>query len=889
MNLRDRLARLTLSQATKSLGPRGPALMKRGAAWDLDPSRARVSANVLRLTLPEANVSLIEDHSAPAGFRSHCSACDSVCEHVAAALTLILEEKTALGLARKARDEVGVSELNEEELVKRELLRRADRAGNEPMRVKPMGAHRLWDDFVVTSQASGKTYRVAIRGLERGESYCSCPDFRKNTLGTCKHIMRVLPQVKKRLGSVRRPAPYRPDRITVHLSYGAAVELRVQFPSGIGPHERRLLRPFAEGPVTDAEALAKALARCAARGADMVVYPDAEEYLSLALHRARLASLVADIRRDPAAHALRKTLLAAELLPYQLDGIAFAAGTGRAVLADDMGLGKTIQAVGTAELLARECDIQRTLVVCPASVKAQWVGEIKRFCSRSAQIVAGSGRERSEQYHSDAFFTVCNYEQVLRDLRYIEQVEWDFIVLDEGQRIKNWQARTSKTLKALRSRYALVLSGTPLENRLEELYSVVEFIDDRRLGPDFRFEHRHRIAGPTGRTEGYHRLDQLRESIKPVLLRRTRAQVMSQLPPRTTEIVRVTATEEQLEIHRGGVRTVTQIVNKHHLTEMDLLRLQKALLLCRMSADSTTLVDKLMPGYSSKLERLALLLPQLAQEPDRKVIVFSEWTGMLSLIEKRILAPARLGFVRLDGSVPQRNRAALVRTFQSDPHCMFFTATNAGATGLNLQVANTVVNVDLPWNPAILEQRVGRAHRMGQRRPVQVYLMVTEGTIEENMLRTLAAKQDLSLAALDSDSDVTRVDLRTGVDNLKRRLEVLLAPSAPAPEDRSEAVRVEQEASRLAQRSRVEQAGGQMVSAAFSLLQAMLPSGAAEPDPEVSTGVRTALESCLERDKETGDTFLRVRLPGPEALDALAGAVAALVAAGNRKGAVVGG
>ena len=197
----------------------------------------------------------------------------------------------------------------------------------------------------------------------------------------------------------------------------------------------------------------------------------------------------------------------------------------------------------------------------------------------------------------------------------IEQAAWDLIVLDEAQRIKNWEAKTSRIIKGLRSPFALALTGTPLENRLDELYSVVQFIDDRRLGPAFRFLNRHRVVDENGRVLGYKNLTELRQRLSPVLLRRTRASVMSELPPRSTQIVRIAPTGQQAEIHDGHMRTVASIVAKKFLTEMDLLRLQKALLMCRMSANSTFLVNKEPPGYSSKLERIEGLLDDLAREP----------------------------------------------------------------------------------------------------------------------------------------------------------------------------------------------------------------------------------------------------------------------------------
>ena len=183
----------------------------------------------------------------------------------------------------------------------------------------------------------------------------------------------------------------------------------------------------------------------------------------------------------------------------------------------------------------------------------------------------------------------------------IERVKWDLIILDEGQRIKNWEAKTSQVIKALRSPFALVLSGTPLENRLDELYSVVEFIDDRRLGPAFRFYNRYRVVDEKGKVLGYKNLDDLREKLKPVLLRRTRKMVMTELPPRATEIRRIPPTEEQIVLHNAQMKIISKIISKRYISEMDILRLQKALLICRMAANSTFLVDKVPPATPASL------------------------------------------------------------------------------------------------------------------------------------------------------------------------------------------------------------------------------------------------------------------------------------------------
>ncbi|MEI6212347.1 MAG: DEAD/DEAH box helicase, partial [bacterium] len=553
-------------------------------------------------------------------------------------------------------------------------------------------------------------------------------------------------------------------------------------------------------------------------------------------------------------------------------------GTGRAILADEMGLGKTIQGIGVAELLRREANIRKVLVVCPASVKSQWCAEIRRFSDSSCCQIIGGAAERVQQYGDDTFFSVCNYEQVLRDILTIERAKWDLIILDEGQRIKNWEAKTSRVMKGLRSPFALVLSGTPLENRLDELYSVAEFIDDRRLGPAFRFLHRHRMVDEKGKVLGYKNLDDLRQRLAPMLLRRTRASVLGQLPPRTTEIVRIPPTQEQLDLHGEHMRIVGQIVGKPYLTEMDLLRLQKALLMCRMSADSTFLVTKENPAYSSKLEKLAELLRQIADEQDRKVLVFSEWTTMLNLIEP-LLQTCGLEHVRLDGSIPQRKRQDLVNRFQKDPACRVFLTTNAGATGLNLQAANTVINVDLPWNPALLEQRIGRAHRMGQKRPVQVFVLVSDGTIEENMLVTLSSKHEMALAALDASSSVKQVTMESGMEELKRRLEVLLGAKPEAPRDVSEQNRLESEARETAQqRERMSEAGGQLLASAFGFLAQLIPPPSdAAAERAVADRVKEQLTRCLEKD-EQGRMRLTITLPDPALLATMSDALARLAA-----------
>jgi len=878
LTLKDRLSRLTFQQACRILGPEGVKLIHQGGKYDIAiEEQVYLEGDLFRLRLPDATVTITLMAQKRQRLNWSCNRCSAACEHAGAAFSVILEEKMALGLAAPPRERIPVESLSDEELVTRALGDRKERASTEKMTLRSLDPGEIWTDYTITSASSGKSYRVALRGWQRGESYCSCPDFRKNCLGTCKHILHALEKVKRRFTAAERSLPYRREYFSIHLRYGDVLELRLLIPEELSKAAEKIVRSIKNRPIEEIHDLLKRIRKLEDLDEKVLIYPDAEEYMERHLYRARVSARMAEIRRNPGHHALRRSLLKTELLPYQLDGIAFAVAAGRAVIADDMGLGKTIQGIGVAEMLVREAGIKRVLIICPASVKSQWRSEIERFSDRSCQIVLGSAAQRSRQYDQSAFFTICNYEQVLRDILTIERVRWDLIILDEGQRIKNWEAKTSRIVKGLESPFSLVLSGTPLENRLDDLFSVVEFIDDRRLGPAYRFFNRHRVTDEKGKVLGYKNLEHLRRKLEPFLLRRTRAEVMQELPERMTEILRIAPTDEQCELHRAHMRVIQSIVNKPYLTEMDVLRLRKALLMARLAANSSFLVDKTVPGYSSKLEELDELLTKLDLEEGRKTILFSEWTSMLDLIEP-LLQKRDLSYVRLDGSVPQRKRPALVREFQQNGDCKFFLTTNAGSTGLNLQAANTVINVDLPWNPAVLEQRISRAHRMGQKKQVQVFILITEETIEENLLSTLSAKHELALAVLDSESTVDEVEICCGMDELKRRLEVLLGAKPEAPLDESERIKTAAEAERLAGRQRISSAAGQMVGAAFAFLGELLPKAAETEDSRrMATMFKSRLAECLEQD-DSGRLQLTMTLPDAQALDSLADALARLAA-----------
>lgn len=891
-DIRARLGHMTVRQAERLLDPKGAELLRHASKSEIDAAKhIKIFGDTLIAQVPDvalasglARVTLVEQTSRNDGLHLACDTCSGKCFHIAATLACILESKMVLGLSAEPDPDEPIELLTATELVERAIADRKKRGTTERMVIASMNRKTPWTEYTVTSQESGRSYHVSLRGKAPGESACNCPDFRTNQLGVCKHIFKVLEAAEKQFSPKTLATSPLPRDVSLRMHYGQPdapqVGLRFVLPAESEPSVRKLVGLHDQKTLTDAKQALKIVRGLERLGTSVDVHPDAETFIQTCSVQQRLSERTAEIRKSPKDHPLRTSLLKVPLLPYQLDGIAFAVGAGRAILADDMGLGKTIQGIGTAELLSRLADIRNVLVVCPASLKSQWASEVSRFCDRSHRIVMGTAEERATQYADDTFFKIANYEQIVRDEAVVQEIEWDLIILDEGQRIKNWESKTSRTFQMLKSTYALVLSGTPLENRLEELYTVAKFIDSKRLGPAYRFFHKHRSVDDTGRVVGYKRLEELRASLAPMLLRRTRASVMQELPERTTEIVRIRPTDEQSTMSNDHVTQAARIAAKPYLTEIDMLRLQKHLLCARLAANSTFLVDKQLPAYSSKLEVLDELLEQLADEPSRKIVIFSEWTKMLDLIEP-LLTKHGIESVRLEGKVPQKQRQAIVHRFQQDTTCRAIIMSNAGATGLNLQAANTVINVDLPWNPAVLEQRIARAHRMGQKRPVHVFVLVTEDTIEERLLETLAAKSELAHAALDLDSNISEVNMSSGAESLKKRLEKLLGEKPIAKVDESK----RQEAERSAQttderRAKVAAAGGELLGAALHLVAQLLDPGK-PAEPAMVQAMSTSLASCVDRDDQ-GRPQLRLTLPNDQSLQDLAKTLATLLVASGK-------
>jgi superfamily II DNA or RNA helicase len=646
--------------------------------------------------------------------------------------------------------------------IQEQIERRRERARAEILKIANKGSHPVFSQFEVKS-VSGRAYLVEIRSLDELQNSCTCPDYKANLIGTCKHIEGVLIHLRaEHGGKLEKMAASRPRGTQIYLHYGMEVTVRVVLPLPGNAAVKELLEPYFDAsgvligaPLQSIPPLLAAVESLPARERSLVVIAQAvREYLALLEDRAEVQQQKEWFLDQVRSGRRTFDVLSTKLYPYQELGAMHLAFGRRAMLADDMGLGKTVQAIAAAALLKEMRDIQQVLIICPASLKHQWAREIRRFTSLPVTVVEGGQINRRRIYQAPGFFKIINYELVRHDFDELLKLQPDLIVLDEAQRIKNWRAKTAQMVKALSSRYAFVLTGTPLENRIDELYSIFQFLDPRILGPLWYFNDRfyelEKRDNGTYKVLGYKNIDQLRALIAPYVLRRTRAEVLKDLPARTDNTYFVEMTDPQWKAYnefKEHLAKLLSIARRRSLTPKERDILLMCLIKMRLICNALALHDKEIPLLESektgpKLVELAEILDEDIASNGHKAIVFSQWANMLALTEP-VIQRVGLGYVKLTGDVPSSKRGDLIQKFFDDPDCRIFLSTDAGGVGLNLQAASLVINLDLPWNPAVLEQRIARAHRLGQPSSVQVINLVAKDTIEERMLDTLAAKRNV--------------------------------------------------------------------------------------------------------------------------------------------------
>jgi hypothetical protein len=619
-----------------------------------------------------------------------------------------------------------------------------------------IGEGLVYSDYKVYNDVTKNAYKVALRSSDNSLNFCSCYDFKTNQLGTCKHIEAVLLQINKKPALRKALAqPYQPAYSSMYMEYRGGRKIMFRIGSDNAAEYTKLLKPYLDKDQALNEkgftAIDKILQKAFQINTSFRCYEDALAYiiqLRENKHRQELLAPYLTSQKLPVIKSLQ-----VKPFPYQTEGILFCAIAGRSILADDMGLGKTIQAIGVAQLMHEYLQVQKVLIICPTSLKYQWQSEIEKFSTSKIQVIEGNYLKRREMYKEEGhLYKIVSYNMTVNDLELINQFQPDLIILDEAQRIKNWQTKVSQSIKKLQSKYALILTGTPLENKLQELYSLVQFINPLQLGSLYNFISQHEQVDEVGKVVGYKDLHAIKERLQNLLLRRTKKQVLQQLPARIDKNLFVEITKEQMAIHNDYRDLVNRLVDRWRktgfLNEEDRQKLMIFLNMMRMVCNSTYVLDQ-ETNYQTKLDELFNILEQVLQTGDEKIVIFSQWERFTRLIAKE-LDRLQIGYANLNGQVPGNKRKDLFDRFTNDSNCRIFLSTDAGGVGLNLQAGSYLINMDLPWNPAVLEQRIARIYRHGQKKNVNIINLVAQHTIEHSMLGKLKFKAALSEGILDN-------------------------------------------------------------------------------------------------------------------------------------------
>ena len=453
------------------------------------------------------------------------------------------------------------------------------------------------------------------------------------------------------------------------------------------------------------------------------------------------------------------------LFPYQKVGASFLYQIGSGLMGDDMGLGKTIQSLAVAE----KAKAEKVLIFCPASVKWQWASEIEKFLypngAPEGEIVVVEGNKRTrdlmledkivvrrESWKGKANgwrkstggrFFIVNYELLLRNFDSMNCREWDMIIADEATKISNATAKQSKAIKRLRAKRRIAMTGTPVSNRANDVWNIIDFIQPGVLGNYFSFLQRYCLKNQWGGVFGYRNLDELQAKIKRYMIRRMKVDVLPELPEKITSDLPFELTDEEKDLYKKLKKEILFEIEAQHIAKIENpMTIQYTLvkmLRLRQLADSTELL-----GHQTKSSKMELLKEKLEEvfgaNGGRKAIVFTQFAEMADILEREL---AEYKPLKISGTIKEEYRDVVAKFNENEDHRVL-VMTSAGQFGLNIQRASVIFHYDQEWSLAKMQQRDGRAHRFGQKDSVLVYNLLAKGTVDYYVKKIIHAKAELS-------------------------------------------------------------------------------------------------------------------------------------------------
>ncbi len=675
-------------------------------------------------------------------------------------------------------------------MIKRVMAERMQKALAANYRVEY--ADNIYGDHWVTNE-NGVKYKVFLRDFENETGYSNSRDAALNKLGTTKHIMYVFKQLKenpKLYKRLKKTCPFIEIYLDPLNDYRISWFYPHQLPLEAAEIIKKYFRDNSYIEDEGIEAFSGIFSELQLFD-NIIVRPEVVQKIDKIWDERSMQLVQQKYKPD-------YSFIKANLYDYQKEGIDFATCRKAAIIADEMGLGKTIQAIGVALQKKKLFGFKKVLVVCPASLKAQWKSEIEKFSDAKALVVQGFPHEREQIYkNAKETFLIVNYETVLRDQVTISKAAIDLLILDEAQRVKNFATKTAHAIKELESKHTLIITGTPIENKLIDLFSIIGVLDDQFLGPLWEFSYQHCLfdVEKHNKINGYYNLQSLKKKMEGLLIRREKSKVIDQLPQVLQQDIRVGMTSLQADYHASYASAIGQLAHKKFLTPYDMQKMQMLLASMRMVCDSTYLIDD-ATSDSPKLDELKyILLEKLdVKNTRRKIIIFSEWVKVHKLIGK-MLRESNIGFAELNGKVPVNKRGELINRFETNDACKVFLSTEAGGSGLNLQVADILINFELPWNPAKKNQRIGRIDRLGQKsNKLTIFNFITANSIEERISLGLLVKQSLFDGVLNSDSTIDFVDFsHKGRSQFLEQISAMVDGLAQEPTELVEEIEKEEE------------------------------------------------------------------------------------------------
>jgi SNF2 family DNA or RNA helicase len=426
------------------------------------------------------------------------------------------------------------------------------------------------------------------------------------------------------------------------------------------------------------------------------------------------------------------------LYNYQRVGAAFLTAIGSGLLGDECGLGKTLQAIAVCE----KVQTKRVLIFCPASVKWQWKGEIDKFSGRTVQVIEGTKAARDKQWKRYYAYTIANYELLIRDFDVMNEYEWDVIVADEATKISNPRAKQSKLIKKLRARRRIAMTGTPISNRADEIWNILDFINPGSMGGFYTFLDRYCVKNRWGAVYAYQNITELNNKIKRYMIRRLKMEVLPELPAKISTDLPFKFSPEEKKLYDQLRKEILFEIEAKDIDKIENpMSIQYTLVKMtrlRQLADSMELLGHNVK--SSKLEVLKEKLEEVLAEPGRKAIIFTQFSQMADILEREL---AEYRPLKISGTIKEEYRD-VVEKFNTDEGCRILIMTSAGQFGLNIQRASVIFHYDQEWSLAKMQQRDGRADRIGQKEVVMVYNLLAKGSMDYYVKKVLHGKADLS-------------------------------------------------------------------------------------------------------------------------------------------------